>query len=901
METVRLKIDGRDITARKGQNLLQVAWANWISIPALCFDQRLRPYGACRMCVVEIKGAKGLVPACATEAADGMEVTTDSATLRRVRKTVIELLLSDHPNDCMTCDRAGSCLLQDFAYKYGARWDRYDGKRHVYPIRNGESEGVIVRDQNKCVLCGRCVRICDEVEAVNVFDFVGRGFDATVTTPYDRPLSQTKCEFCGQCVSSCPVAALTASSRTGRGRHWEMKPVFTVCPYCGVGCQLRLHVKGNEVVWVDSPLSAEPNGGNLCVKGRFGQDFVNHPDRLKKPLIKSENGEFREASWEDAISLVSERLTDIKQRHGSHAIAGLNSTKVTNEENFLFQKFMRVVAGTNNVDHSARLCHAASAVALSQTFGIGAPSGSIADIASSRAILVIGSNTTETHPVVGIEIRKAVRQRGAALIVIDARRLKLSELANSWLRPRLGTNVAVLNSLAHVILEDGLADEQFIRERTEGFEDYKAILGRYSPEETEKITNVPAQDLRRAARLLGEAEGASFLWGMGITQFTTGTNAALAVCNLALITGNVGRPGTGIFPLRGQNNVQGAGDMGGPTYLPGYQNYADPQVKEKFEKRWGAPLPDDKGLTIPDMFEGALNGQVKAMYVMGENPMMSNPDLRQVNKALDNLDFLVVQDIFMTETAAKADVVLPGVTYAEKEGTYTNTERRVQRLRKAIAPVGESKADWEIIQMVAQKMGADWDYCSAAEIMEELADLTPSYHGIRYNRLDKVKNGLTWPCPTREHPGTPLLYREKFARDSGRALFHPTEWKPPAEMPDDDYPLVLTTGRLLTHWHTGTMSRRSRSLNHLAPHGEVEISPEDAAAYNLKSGDKVTLSTRRGSININVRITADSPPGTVFLPFHWSEAPANILTNPAVDPVSKTPEFKVAAVRLTKN
>lgn len=900
MATVRLSMDGKEITARKGQNLLQVAWANWIAIPALCYDQRLKPYGACRLCLVEIKGAKGLIPACATEVADGMEVTTDSEPLRLIRKSVLELLLSDHPNDCMTCDRAGACLLQDLAYKYGAKWDRYQGERHAYPIRNGESEGVIERDYNKCILCGRCARICDEVEAVSVYDFMGRGFDSTVTTPNDRPLSETNCEFCGQCVSSCPVGALTAKSRRGRGRHWEMKPVITVCPYCGVGCQLRLHLKGNEIVWVDSPQSAEPNRGNLCVKGRFGQDFVNHPDRLKKPLIK-ENGDFREASWEEAVSLVASRLKDIKAKHGAQTIVGLNSTKVTNEENFIFQKFMRTVVGNNNVDHSARLCHAASAVALSKALGIGAPSGTMTDIGSSRAIVVIGSNTTETHPVVGLEVKKAVRQKGATLILIDSRRLKLAEFATIWLRPRHGTNIAVLNSLAQVILQEGLADEAFVKQRTDGFEEFRAILDRYRPEDTEQITGIPAGQVREAARLLGEAEAACFLWGMGITQFATGTDAAFAVTNLAMLTGNLGRPGTGVFPLRGQNNVQGAGDMGGPTALPGYQDFTDPVVREKFETRWGEKLPQDKGLTIPDMFEGALKGEIKAMYVMGENPMMSNPDIKTVNEALDKLDFLVVQDIFLTETAALADVVLPSVTYAEKEGTYTNTERRVQRLRRAVSPVGEARADWEIIQVVAQKMGADWDYVSPAEIMEELADLTPSYHGIRYGRLDKVRNGIMWPCPTRDHPGTALLYKEKFATKNGRALFHPVEWRLPAEMPDDDYPLLLTTGRLLPHWHTGTMSRRSKSLSHIAPRGEVEISPEDAANYGLQNGDEVTLESRRGSVRISVRVTGDSPPGTVFLPFHWNESPANVLTNPAMDPVSKTPEFKIAAVRLQKS
>ncbi|RKY64324.1 MAG: formate dehydrogenase subunit alpha [Candidatus Latescibacterota bacterium] len=675
-----------------------------------------------------------------------------------------------------------------------------------------------------------------------------------------------------------------------------MKAVLTTCAFCGCGCRYYLLVRGEKVVGV-SPAPGDPvSEGRLCVKGWNSFQFINHPERLKRPLVR-DGGGFREASWDEALELVAERLSGIKERHGPDSLAFLSSAKCTNEENYLMMKLARAVFSTNNVDHCARLCHASTVVGLASTFGSGAMTNSISEIEDSDCILVTGSNTTEQHPLVAARVLRALK-RGARLIVVDPRRIQLSKLATLHLRQRPGTDVAWLNGMMYVILDEGLEKRDFIEERTEGFEELEKVVSDYSPGEVERITGIPARDLVEAARLYGRAERASIIYSMGITQHTTGVDNVRSCANLAMLTGNVGRYATGVNPLRGQNNVQGACDVGAlPDVLSGYQKVSDPEVRDKFERAWGVKLPQDPGLTVVEMIESALRGEVRAMYIMGENPMLSDPDVGQVERGLGNLEFLVVQDIFLSETARLADVVLPAASFAEKDGTFTNTERRVMRIRKALDPPGRAKADWEILCDLARKLGADWDYGSPSEIFDEIASLTPIYHGISYRRLEGW--GIQWPCPSEDHPGTPYLHKGKFARGKGK--FIPARYRPPDELPSKEYPFVLTTGRVYFHWHTGTMTRRISVLDREVPRAFVEVNPEDAGRLGIRDGARVKVSSRRGEVEVEAKVTDVVPEGVVFMPFHFLEAAANRLTNPALDPEAMIPEYKVCAVRIERS
>jgi formate dehydrogenase alpha subunit len=632
------------------------------------------------------------------------------------------------------------------------------------------------------------------------------------------------------------------------------------------------------------------------VKGRFGMDFLGKAERLARPLIK-DNGSFREASWEEALALVATRFSELKEKHGPDCLAGLSSAKTTNEENYLMQKLVRAAFGTNNVDHCARLCHASTVAGLAKAFGSGAMTNSIEELRSTPVVLVIGSNTTECHPVIGILIRQAVASGRTRLIVADPRRISLAGIAEVHLQHRPGTDVALVNGMMSVILEEGLADTEFIAKRTEDFASFREALSGWSVETAAKVSGVAAEDIRRAARLYAGAESAAIVYSMGITQHATGTDNVLCLANLAMLTGNVGKACAGVNPLRGQNNVQGACDVGAlPNVFCGYQRIDDPAARAKFEKAWGVPLPDKPGLTVVEILNAALEKRIRGLYVMGENLMLSDPDLNHVRRALVALDFLVVQDIFLSETAELADVVLPACSFAEKEGTFTNTERRVLRVRKALAAPGEAREDWRILCEVAARLGYPMDYAGAEAIMEEIASLTPSYAGITYERLGE--KGLQWPCPTREHPGTKFLHEQGFARGKGK--FHPVAFLPPQELPDREYPFVLTTGRILQHFHTGTMTRRSEVLDDLVPTGQLEISPPDAERLGVASGQKVAVSSRRGRIEIPVGLTERVAEGVVFLSFHFKEHPANALTIAALDPVAKIPEFKACAVRVEK-
>jgi len=675
----------------------------------------------------------------------------------------------------------------------------------------------------------------------------------------------------------------------------EMDKVRTTCPYCGTGCTLYLKVRDGKVVGV-LPDEKGPGQGKLCIKGWSAHEFIHHPNRLTKPLVRDGNGKFIETDWNTALSLIAEKLSKIKKEFGPDAIGIFGSAKATNEENFLIMKFARAVVGTNNVDHCARLCHASTVVGLAGVFGSGAMTNSIDELENADTIFVIGSNTTEQHPLIGTRILRAVR-KGAKLIIADPRFIDLAHFATVYMSQKPGTDVALINGMMNVIISEKLLDEEFVKTRTENFEAMKKVVEKYTPEYVEKITTIPAEKICEAARLYAKADKAAIVYSMGITQHTTGVDNVVSTANLAMLTGNLGKESVGVNPLRGQNNVQGACDVGAlPNLFSGYQKVDVDDVRKKFEDAWGVQLPPKPGLTIVEMINAA-GDRIKAIYMMGENPAVSDPDINHVHEQLKKLDFLVCQDIFLSETAQFADVVLPAASYAEKDGTYTSTERLVQRIREAVNPPGEAKPDWQIIMEIAKHMGYNgMNYSSPKEIMDEIAKLTPSYGGMQYDRIDKT--GLHWPCPSREHPGTKFLHKDKFTR--GLGLFTAVEFLPPAEQPDEKYPFILTTGRLLYQFHTGTMTRKSPTLEIQAPEGFVEINPKDAQELMINDGDKVKVKSRRGEIVIKAKVTDKVQPSTVFIPFHFVEAAANKLTIAALDPKAKIPEFKVCAVRLEK-
>ena len=901
VDTITLTINGERVEVTKGATVLQAALGAGIYIPTLCYQPDLKPYGACRLCIVEIEGMRGLVSSCTTPATQGMVVHTETPRVNRARRTTMGLIIANHHGDCLTCTKNQDCELLKIAQYLGMEQDSIDRMRkdtRVLPI--DRSHPAFERDLNKCILCGNCVRACHEIAGVGAIGLAFRGYEAKVATAGDRPMLESICRSCGECVARCPTGALVPKMERVPTRE-----VTTICPYCGVGCSISLGIRDNKIVSVKGDPQGPTNKGSLCVKGRWGYDFVSHPERLTTPLIRVEgisrgaphNGRvhdiFREATWDEALDYVSNRLMEIRQIYGPDSLAGLSSAKCTNEDNYVMQRFVRAVLGTNNVDHCARLCHASTVAGAIASFGQGAMSNSYDDLERTGLFFIIGSNTTECHPIIGAIVKRRVKFDGARLVVADPRSIELADYADVHLAQRPGTDVALLNGLMHVIIREGLEDREFIEQRTEGYEEMRQLVEKYTPEAVSEITGVPAADIEAAARLLGEAGSACVLYGMGITQHTTGTDNVKSIANLLMLTGNIGREGTGFSPLRGQNNVQGACDMGAlPNVYPGYQRVDDPAVREKFEAAWGCTLSDRPGLTVTEIADAVYGGGIKGLYVLGENPLMSEPNLEHTRAAFEQLEFLVVQDIFLSETAWLADVVLPAAAFAEKDGTFTNTERRVQLVRQALVPPGEAKADWQIIADLAAHMGVPFGYPDSAQVMEEIAALAPIYGGIRYQRLEE--GGLQWPCPDTSHPGTPFLHRDGFAR--GRGKFHAIEYIPPAESISTSYPLILTTGRILEHWHTGTMSRRARVLSELKPHGSVEMHPTDASHLGLMENDVVVLASERGRLETMVHITEKSPPGVVFMPFHWHESPVNLLTNNALDPVAKIPEFKVSAV-----
>ncbi len=955
MSEINLKIDGKPIKARSGQTVFQAALGAGINIPHLCYHQALEPFGGCRLCVVEVKGGKGPIASCALPVKDGLEVTAFNEKLYNYRRTIIDLILSDHREDCMTCEKNSDCLLQKYAYEFKIEKTSFPGEMTKYPNETGNP--LIEMSHKRCIMCGRCVLACNDVVVNEAIDFANRGFNTKITTPLDVPRAESDCVFCGACVDVCPVGALVEKPSKFQGRPWEYKKKMVICPYCGCGCSILLSVKNNKVVRVEGNPTGPANKGWLCVKGHFGLDYIQHTDRLascalrsgsgeacqnagsvthdaqrtthlpdypvdaldkslkqsreliKKPMIRKE-GVLCEATWEEAIDLVVKKFAEIKNKHGSEALATLASAKCSNEENYLMQKLCRVLFGNNNVDHCARLCHASTVAGLARAFGSAAMTNSIDEIEKADAYLVIGSNTTEAHPVIGYAIKRGVR-RGSKMIVCDPRAIDLTEFSDIWLRQRCGSDVALINGLMHVILKEGLEAKEFIKDRTEGFEAVKKIVEDYPPEKVAKITGVPADDIRKAARMYATAKNAMVFYAMGITQHTTGTDNTLSLSNLVMLCGQIGKLSSGLNPLRGQNNVQGACDMGGlPNVYPGYQKVDDQKIKAKFEKAWGVSLSDKPGLTVTEIIDAAAEDKIKGLYIMGENPMISDPNISHVDEGLKKLDFLVVQDMFMTETAQRATVVLPAGSFAEKEGSYTNTERRIQLSPQALQLTGQSRSDWTILSEIGTRLARElgvptkFEYEAVNELTDEIATMTPIYGGITYDRLKVSQGGVTryrslqWPCLDKDHAGTRFLHKGKFTRGLGK--FHPVEYKPPAEETDKEYPIVLTTGRSLYHFHTGSMSRRSTGPVFIEPDPYVEISPQDAQKLGVGEGDKVNVTSRRGSIMTNANVTEKVPAGTVFMPFHFAEAAANMLTNNALDPIAKIPEYKVCAVKLKK-
>jgi len=885
---VTISIDGQDIRAAQDSTVLETALAEGIYIPHLCHHADLEPAGVCRLCMVEVEG-RGTTLACRTTVEDGMVIQTHNERVDMIRRVALELLVADHRGDCLSCTQNDNCQLQRAASYVGIDNERLGRLRRtteMLPV--DDSNPFFTFDPNKCVLCGICVRTCDELQGVAAIDFAGRGYDTIVSTFGGGPMAESRCESCGECVVRCPVGALSSTTAGQPAREVE-----TTCVYCGVGCGISLGVRGNRIVSARGTVDSPANRGSLCVKGRFGFGFINHPKRLTSPLVRR-NGELVEATWDEALDLVAEKFL----RNKAEAFAMVASAKCTNEENYVMQKFARSVMATNNVDHCARLCHAPTVAGLVTSFGSGAMTNSIAEIADARCILAIGTNTTAAHPVLALEVKSAVA-KGATLIVANPKDVDLRRHARYFLQHRPGSDVALLMGMARVIVDEGLFDEQFVAQRCEGFDALRESLGEFDLESVARITGVAKEKIAQAARCYATEKPASTLYAMGITQHTHGTDNVLAVANLALLTGNVGKPSSGVNPLRGQNNVQGACDMGAlPNVYPGYQKVDNPQTKAKFESAWNCQLSDTPGLTHLEILEAIDDDKVKAVYLIGENPALSEANANHVAKSLEKLDFLVVQDIFLTETSKFADVVLPAASFAEKDGTFTNTERRVQRVRKAIDPPGEAKPDHWIVAQIAQRMGAEgFGFSDAGEIMAEIASLSPAYGGISYERLDG--DGLQWPCPTADHPGTPFLHAERFATPSGKGRLVPLTYKPSAELPDEEYPLLLTTDRSLYHFHTSTMTRKT-PLDDLHSRESLVMHPQDASRFGVADGDLLRVFSRRGQITVHARVDKTCLPGVVSSTFHFAESPINVLTNAARDPVAKIPETKVCAVRIEK-
>jgi len=895
MTKVEVTINGIKLFGRAGQTILELASENGIEIPNLCHDPRLKPTGSCRMCLVEVEGQQGPVTACTFQIQDRMVVKTETEDIRSLRKAVLELLFYEHRGVCTTCDDNGECKLQQYAYEYQIADD-------VFNVTPGKSEPnyttgneAIQYDPNKCIRCGRCIRICEEVQMDSALTFRERANQVEVSTAFGMPLNKSTCELCGQCISTCPTGALYDRAAVGKGQCKDIVRTTTTCPYCGVGCQMKLNVnpKTGQIVRVTSEVGCVPNDGNLCVKGRFGFNYVHSDERLKKPLIRKD-GKFVEAEWDEAIALTGRRLREIRDKYGPDGIAFLSSCRCTNEENYLMQKISRTAGGTNNIDQCATTCHAPTVAGLAAAFGSGAMTNSIGEIKNVQTLFIIGSNPTEAHPIVGLEMKKALAN-GAKLVVCDPRKTWMAGRADIHIQHRPGTDNMLTNAMMNYIVSNNLYDRNFVDQRCENFDAFAANLKDYPVEQAAAVCGVEADLIRRAARIYAAGTPSSIFYTLGITEHTCGTENVQNLANLAMLCGQIGKPSSGVNPLRGQNNVQGGCDMGAmASSLPGYQKITDEAVREKFSKAWGVELPTNKGGRVTDFIEAAGDGILHGFYCFGEDPVSSEPNQTKVISDLRKLDFIVCQEIFMSETAKLAHVVLPATSWAEKDGTFTNTERRVQRIRKAVDAPGQARSDWQIICQVSTAMGYPMSYSNAGQIFDEMAGLTPIFSGISYERIDKV--GLQWPCPTKEHPGTIYLHKDKFSR--GRGLFSVIKFREAAEMTDKEYPFILSTGRTLYNYNVGNMTQKSKAIRQKESKNFVEIHDSDAAKLGLANGDQLTVSTRRGRMTVKAAVSDKVRPGVLWMPFHFVDQPTNVLTNDAFDNITRTAEYKVCAAQI---
>jgi len=896
---VSLTIDGRAVTVPAGTSVLLAAQSAGIDVPHLCHDPRVEPIGACRLCSVKVEGARGLVAACGQQVAPGMVVTSEDPELAERRRHVLELLLSEHHASCANCDRSGDCRLQDYAYRYQADPHRFGVyvPKHTAPNYTALDKGILY-DADKCIRCGLCVKYCETVQMAEALTFTWRADRLVVSTPGDVPLRETDCEFCGGCIRVCPTGAMLDRGAAHHGRAADLKKVRTTCAYCGVGCQVDLYVDPhkNRIVRASAEPGATVNDGNLCVKGHFGFEFVGSPARLRQPLIRRD-GELQPASWDEALALIAERLGGIRQRHGADALAFVSSARCTNEENYLLQKIARAVVGTNNVDNCATSCHAPSVAGLAESFGSGAMTNSTVEIRDCKVLFLIGANPTEAHPIFGLEMKRALRA-GAKLIVCDPRRTWMAKHADLHLQHRPGTDNLLLNAMMRCILDEGLADLAFVEARCEGFAEFRQNLEGFSIERAAAECGVDAELLRAAARLYAKGQPSAIYYTLGITEHACGTDNVKNVANLAMLCGQIGKWASGVNPLRGQNNVQGACDMGAmPHKLPGYQNWSDAAVRTRFEQAWQSPLPQSAGLRIPMMIRGAGQGTLKALYVMGQDLVATEPNQSDVVEELQALEFLVVQEIFLTETAKLAHVVLPGAAFAEKDGTFACSERRLQLVRKAVEPPGEAKADWEILLLVAAALGKPMAYRNPAQVYDELASLAPVFGGISHRRIE-AHHGLQWPCPDSHHPGTRFLHEGRFTRGKGR--FHAIAHTPPREEPTPEFPLILSTGRTLYNYNCGSMTRKTAVIDAKDPGNFVEIHRDTAKHYGIEPDEKVAVRTARGRVTGRAVVGERVRPDTIWMPFHFAEESANLVTNDVFDPVTATAEYKCCAAVLEK-
>ncbi len=898
---VDLLVDGVPVSVPEGTSVLRAASLAGLSIPKLCATESLEAFGSCRLCLVEIEGKRGYPASCTTPAESGMVVRTQTEKLAKLRREVMELYISDHPLDCLTCSANGDCELQDVAGVVGLREVRYgfEGKNHLEAAKD-ESNPYFTFDASKCIVCSRCVRACEETQGTFALTIDGRGFGSTVSAGQKESFLDSECVSCGACVAACPTATLMEKSVIEQGQ--PDRSVITTCAYCGVGCSFKAEVKGNDVVRMVPDFNGKANHGHSCVKGRFAFGYATHKDRITKPMIRKKiTDPWKEVSWEEAVSYAASEFKRIQGHYGKGSVGGITSSRCTNEETYLVQKLIRAAFGNNNVDTCARVCHSPTGYGLKTTIGESAGTQDFDSVEDADVVIVIGANPTDGHPVFASRLKKRLRE-GAKLIVADPRKIDLVEgphvKANYHLKLLPGTNVALINTIAHVIYTESLHDQAFVAERCEevNFKKWVAFISqeRNSPEEMEAVTGVPAGDLRGAARLYATGGNAAIYYGLGVTEHSQGSTMVLGIANLAMLTGNIGRSGVGINPLRGQNNVQGACDMGSfPHELPGYRHVSDTVTREMFEREWNVSLDSEPGLRIPNMLDAAHSDEFKGIYIQGEDIAQSDPNTQHVTSALESMECVVVQDIFLNETAKFAHIFLPGASFLEKDGTFTNAERRISRIRKVMEPLG-GKADWEATIMLSEALGYPMDYKHPSEIMDEIARLTPTFAGVNYQKLDK-DGSIQWPCNQAAPDGTPIMHISEFVRGKGRFVI--TEYVPTSERTTRKYPLILTTGRILSQYNVGAQTRRTDNVVWF-DEDRLEIHPSDAELRGVKTGEWVGIRSRSGETVLRAHVTDKVQPGVVYTTFHFPESGANVITTDNSDWATNCPEFKVTAVQV---